>query len=299
MKISFAKMSGAGNDFVVIDNRSGSIVNGPETARKLCDRRWGIGADGLLLVEKSRKADYRMMYYNADGSYGGMCGNGGRCIALFAVRHGIATASHTFEALKHVYRAKISRNEVTLWMRNPRELLTNVAISLEGKRQLVNFVDTGAPHAVIPVRDLKVGKKRLENLDVVRLGRKLRHHRFFTASGTNVNFIEAKRRKFLKIRTYERGVEGETLACGTGSIAAALIAHKLWGFDPPVKVLPRSEAPLWVDFDVVEGDMTNVRLKGPAEIVFQGKIDLPRVSRRGTGLRWIRFRPRRRREGGF
>jgi len=295
MKISFTKMSGAGNDFVVIDNRSGIIVNGPEIARKLCDRRWGIGADGLLLVEKSRKAHYRMMYYNADGSYGGMCGNGGRCIAAFAVRHGLAPPRHSFEALKYIYRVHVGREEVTLWMKNPRELLTNVAISLEGKRQVVNFVDTGAPHAVVAVRDLKVRKRRLEDLDVVGLGRKLRSHRFFTSGGTNVNFIELKRRKSLKIRTYERGVENETLACGTGSIAAAVIAHELWGLEPPVKIVPQSHVPLWVNFEVEGDEIVNVSLRGPAEVIFEGKTELPSVSRLRKGLRWMRFRRKKRR----
>jgi len=279
MRFQFTKMTGAGNDFVVIDNRSRRIKDRARLARLLCDRRWGIGADGLLLLERSRKADYRMMYYNADGSYGGMCGNGGRCIALYAVKMHIAPSEHAFEALGYVYRARVKRNTVCLWMKQPKDLKINAAVRFLGRRQRLNFVDTGSPHAVVPVETLGRGRTKLQGLDVFTIGRSLRHHSLFAPRGTNVNFVELKRDKSLRIRTFERGVENETLACGTGSIAAAIVAHILWRVNPPVRVIPRSGVPLLVDFDDRLGRITNVRLTGPAQITFVGSVDVRRRQR--------------------
>ncbi|MEK6756706.1 MAG: diaminopimelate epimerase [Bacteroidota bacterium] len=274
MKIEFTKMTGAGNDFVVIDNRSRRITNGPRAAKQLCDRRWGIGADGLLLLERSRKADYRMMYYNADGSYGGMCGNGGRCIALYAVRNRIAPAKHSIEALDYVYKAVVKRDSVTLWMKKPKDLQINASLRLQGRRQLINFVDTGSPHAVVPINTLADGTSKLEELDAYTLGRRLRYHPHFAPKGTNANFVQLSRDKSVKLRTYERGVESETLACGTGSIAAAIVAYKIWDVKPPVKLIPRSGVPLIVNFRAERGEIEDVRLTGPAQFVFRGAIEL-------------------------
>jgi diaminopimelate epimerase len=215
-----------------------------------------------------------MMYFNADGSYGGMCGNGGRCIALYAVRKHIATSEHAFEALGYAYRALVRRNTVTLWMKKPRHLKIDATIRFLGRQQRLNFVDTGSPHAVVPVETLGRGRTKLQDLDVFTIGRSLRHHSFFAPRGTNVNFVQLRRDKSLRIRTYERGVENETLACGTGSIAAAIAAHILWGVNPPVRVIPRSGVPLMVDFDERHGRITNVRLTGPAEMTFIGSVEV-------------------------
>ncbi len=282
MRVAFTKMTGAGNDFVVIDNRSRRIKDRPRLARLLCDRRWGIGADGLLLLEKSRKADYRMMYYNADGSYGGMCGNGGRCIALYAVKRHIAASEHAFEALDYVYRARVKRGTVCLWMKQPRDLKVNATVRFLGRQQRLSFVDTGSPHAVVPVEALGGGRTKLQDLDVFTIGGRLRHHSFFAPRGTNVNFVELKRDNSLRIRTFERGVENETLACGTGSIAAAIAAHVLWQVKPPVRVIPRSGVPLIVAFDESLGKITNVTLTGPAQITFVGSVDVRRRQRAST-----------------
>ena len=273
MKIWFTKMSGAGNDFVVIDNRSRQIRNGPRAARILCDRRWGIGADGLLLLEKSRKADYRMMYFNADGSYGGMCGNGGRCIARYAVLNGIAPGNHRFEALKHIYAARVEGSEVKLTMKDPVGLDLKRKIRLHGKRVKVSFVNTGSPHAVVFCDDLGRGKT-LKAIDVVDLGSEIRHHSAFRPSGTNANFVERARGNSFRIRTYERGVENETMACGTGSIACAIVASRLWKLKPPIFVVAESGKKLKVDFDDDGTRISNVRLSGPTVICFYGLYEL-------------------------
>jgi len=267
-------MSGAGNDFVVIDNRKGSIRNAHELAPKLCDRRWGIGADGLLLVETSENADYRMMYYNADGSYGGMCGNGGRCIALFTESTGIAKRTQSFEALGHIYNAKVENSSVKLSMKNPAALKLNVVLPVKRKRVKVHFIDTGSPHVVIPVQNISRTMKSVDKVDVESLGHAIRHHKKFRPDGTNVNFIEQHDANSIRMRTYERGVEGETLACGTGSVASAILAAMLWKMTPPITVLTRSNKELLVNFSTENGSIQDVSLSGPATVTFEGIVDI-------------------------
>jgi len=273
MKVKFTKMTGAGNDFVVIDDRTRRIRNGPKAAKLLCDRRWGIGADGLLLLQKSRRASYKMMYYNADGSFGGMCGNGGRCIAFYAFSGKIASRKHLFEALDHIYSATVSKTEVILTMKDPRNALSNIEIALDSQRLQVSFIDTGSPHVVVLVESL-TSAASLDDLDVLRLGRMIRQDGQFAPAGANVNFIERIRGNSIRIRTYERGVEDETLACGTGSIASAIVATRRWNMIPPVTVIPRSRVPLRVDFSVLDESIQNVRLTGPAKVVYTGLVQL-------------------------
>lgn len=274
MKIKFTKMSGTGNDFVVIDNRAGLITDGPSLAKKICDRRWGVGADGLLLVEKSDKAAYRMMYYNADGSYGGMCGNGGRCIANFAVDRGIAPKDHSFDALDYLYEAHIGETSVMLHMKDPKNLKLNFVLPVVGKKVKVHFVDTGAPHVVIPVQNIAKRKPSLESLNVHDLGSKIRYHKKFLPDGTNVNFIELTAVKQLKMRTYERGVESETLACGTGSVASAIVGSLLYGLESPVKIITRSGSMLTVNFKKRGKQFSDVSLSGPVTVTFTGEFGL-------------------------
>jgi diaminopimelate epimerase len=273
MRTNFTKMTGAGNDFVVIDNRTKRIEAASKVARLLCDRRWGIGADGLLLLEKSRRACYRMMYYNADGSYGGMCGNGGRCIAWFAFANRIAGRTHEFEALNHVYAAKILKNEVVLTMKDPRKVKIGEEIPLGSGKLMINSIDTGSPHVVVPVDNLPE-VVRLDDVDVLGMGRKLRFDLHFSPSGTNVNFIERAGRNSIRIRTYERGVEAETLACGTGSIASAIVAARLWNLKSPIGVIPKSNMPLRIAFNEKDGAINQVQLTGPASVVYTGAIQI-------------------------
>ena len=272
MVIEFTKMSGAGNDFVVIDNRDGKISDAPGTARKLCDRHNGIGADGLLLLETSQSASYRMMYYNADGSYGGMCGNGGRCISAFAVEAGIASEKHDFMALEHVYRAEVAGNRVRLSMKDPKNVQKSVVLPIGKKRLTVFSVDTGSPHVVMEAK--KLTRRGLESVDVEGLGSTIRHHRKFNPAGTNVNFVEINGANSLKIRTYERGVEAETMACGTGSIAAAVYGVLMKGLGLPVRVMPKSGQEIAVDFVLKGEEIGNVSLSGPAVVVFRGSVEI-------------------------
>jgi diaminopimelate epimerase len=267
-------MTGAGNDFVVIDNRRGVVSSRSNAARKLCDRRFGVGADGLLLVERSSRADYKMQYYNSDGSYGGMCGNGGRCIALFSLQNGIATSRQKFEALGHVYHADVSGSKVTLRMKNPRDIRMDFVLRIGTQRLPVHFVDTGSPHVVLFVQEkARETKTGLEQIDVLKIGRAVRYHRRFSPRGTNVNFVQVKDAKTIQMRTYERGVEDETLACGTGAIASAIISQLRKKVSPPVNVVTRSNQVLTVDFSNRKGKISNVSLTGPAEVSFNGEVD--------------------------
>jgi diaminopimelate epimerase len=266
-------MSGAGNDFVVIDNRHGIIKDSNAFARKVCDRHWSVGADGLLLLESSEKASYLMMYYNADGSYGGMCGNGGRCISMYAFLNTIANSNHTFEALDHIYSVSIDSENVTLHMKNPRALKLNQHMVLEKKNISYHSVDTGAPHIVLDVKEL-IKKIDFDEFDVQHWGKILRWHKKFSPAGTNVNFIKILDDTVVQMRTFERGVEAETLACGTGSIASAIITYKKWKLNKPITIIPTSTIPLWVDFDEVGKEIQNVTLRGPATITFTGSLNV-------------------------
>ncbi|MFH0990214.1 MAG: diaminopimelate epimerase [bacterium] len=273
MSVHFTKMSGAGNDFIVIDNRESLVRQHGKVARKLCDRKWGIGADGLLLLENSKIADFRMRYYNADGSYGGMCGNGGRCISLFAFEEGIVKKAHRFEALGHIYRAIVSRNEVSLVMKNPSNICFDLEIPFNKKRIKAVFLNTGSPHVVVVVSNLK-RTMSIENVDVLDIGRSIRNMKSLFKEGTNVNFIERKKDGTVHMRTYERGVEDETLACGTGSIACAITAAQEWELNTPIKIVTRSRKILTIDYDAVGKEIKNVILRGPALTVFKGVINV-------------------------
>ncbi len=275
MKIPFVKMSGAGNDFVVIDNRQKLITNAPEFAKSVCNRRWGIGADGLLLIEPSKKAAYRMMYYNADGSYGGMCGNGGRCIAKFAFDKGIANANHQFEALGHYYSVSILEGSVRLSMIDPKSLESDIVLQITSLRKPLSvfFIDTGSPHVVIAREEMSDFPK-LKAIPLEKLGPEIRFHNRFSPNGTNVNIVELESDKSVSVRTYERGVEAETLACGTGSVAAAIFAHMHWRIKSPIRIIPASKAEVSVTFDVDQNRYKNIFLTGPAIETFKGEIEI-------------------------
>ena len=271
MKIEFEKMSGAGNDFIVIDNRDKKIRNRVSAAKKLCDRHWGIGADGLLLIEKSKSVAYRMMYFNADGSYGGMCGNGGRCIALFAYKHGIAKKKHSFDALNHIYLAEIKSNSVVqLQMKDPIGMSLSKVLNLHGGSLTYHAINTGSPHIIVDCSN----EKDLSTVDVHGLGHELRYHSAFQPEGTNVNFIKNIGLNKAALRTYERGVEGETLACGTGSVASAIIASRIWKFKSPITIVPTSGVALSVSFNTNQDKTSNVLLTGPAKTIFTGSFTI-------------------------
>jgi diaminopimelate epimerase len=275
MKIEFYKMSGAGNDFVVIDNRNGKIKNKVALAKKLCERRYGIGADGLMLIDKAKDADFTMSYYNADGSYGGMCGNGGRCISYLAYVLKAAGKKQEFIANEHRYKSEIFKNRIALTMLDPWDMVFNEQLSLNGNVYPYHFINTGAPHVVIDVNDLSTKFPQLDNTPVELLGAQIRYHENFKPAGTNVNFIKRNTASQIFVRTYERGVEAETHACGTGSVASALVASTLWKIPSPITVIPKSGKKLTVKFKKKsDTDYYNIQLIGPAEITFRGTIDV-------------------------
>ncbi|MBX2992190.1 MAG: diaminopimelate epimerase [Bacteroidetes bacterium] len=261
--IHFTKMSGAGNDFVVIDNMSRQLnTDYTRLAQAVCSRHFGIGADGLLVLEPSRDTDFLMRYYNADGSYGGMCGNGGRCIARYAVLTGKSGRKLRFSALDHEYSAEVLERSVKLWMKAPKILNNNMLKdTLSGI-----FLDTGSPHFVCEVADLNA-------VDVISVGRAIRFHGDFAPDGCNVNFVERTGENELSLRTYERGVEGETLACGTGSVASAIFAALFRQMQSPVDIKVRSGEIVRVFFARKEDEFFDVILEGSAHVLFSGEFE--------------------------
>ncbi|HOX07073.1 MAG TPA: diaminopimelate epimerase [Planctomycetota bacterium] len=269
MKLAFWKMNGAGNDFVVADNRGGAVAEKRLAgfAEKFCHRRTGVGADGVLLVEKAPAApgglDFRMRYLNADGSEASMCGNGARCIASYAHAIGAAPAKMRFLTGAGPVGAEVTPGGAIIDMPEPTEPEPRY-VDLAGRAVELWFLSTGVPHAVVPVGDL-------ENCDIVGLGRALRRHAAFAPAGTNVNFI-TRQGQGLAIRTYERGVEDETLACGTGASAAALTAARIWKLSSPVPVAARG-GNLRIHFAEKAGRFTGVRLEGPVQVSFRGELE--------------------------
>jgi diaminopimelate epimerase len=266
--LRFIKMNGAGNDFVMLDNRSGSIQLSREQISKICDRHRGVGADGILLLENpSDRADFRMRYYNRDGGEAEMCGNGARCFARFANKVAGTNGPITFETPAGIIGAELKGDRVTLQMSDPTDLRLNVPLQLEGEDAVVHFINTGVPHVVIPV-------SRVDMVRVPARGAAIRYHEMFSPKGANANFMEKRGSKNIAIRTYERGVEDETLACGTGVVASALVFAVLAKTRGPIGVLVQGGTELTVDFDK-EGDrFRQVRLTGPAEFVFEGTIEV-------------------------
>jgi diaminopimelate epimerase len=266
--LRFTKMNGAGNDFVLFDNRTGEIDLDRHQIAQLCDRHRGIGADGILLLEKpTNRADFRMRYFNADGGEAEMCGNGARCFARFANKVGGQKTEISFETPAGVISAELKGQLVTLRMTEPTDLRLNVDLSMAAEDKTVHFINSGVPHVVIPVA-------KIDEADVRREGVAIRYHKMFSPNGTNVNFIEKRGPNKIAIRTYERGVEDETLACGTGIVASALIFAAFEDCEGPVTVLARGGDELQVDFERVAGRFRNVTLTGPAEFVFEGEIEI-------------------------
>jgi diaminopimelate epimerase len=273
--LEFTKMSGAGNDFVVLDNRKRILLDPTEFARSVCDRRFGVGADGVLLLELSRVADFMMRYYNADGSYGGMCGNGGRCISRFAFLEQIVQKREMrFEALDHIYTAALLKDGVRLWMKAPSDFRLQKRLELLGVQVQFHFVNTGSPHCVLFLDENRLLGATVDDVGVEHLGREIRANNYFSPEGTNVTFVEEKGSSLFRTRTYERGVEAETLACGTGSVATALLANRVKSAMPPVKILVKSGESLTVDFVHKEDDLyQDVSLEGSAHVTFKGVLN--------------------------
>lgn len=266
--LRFTKMNGAGNDFVMIDNRAGDVRLRPEQIVRICDRHSGVGADGILLLERgSNGADFRMRYYNRDGGEAEMCGNGARCFARFANKIANAPTKISFQTPAGLIRGELHGELVTLQMSEPKDLQLNVGLEVEGEDTKVHYINSGVPHVVIPVA-------RVDVVHVYERGRALRRHQKFAPAGANVNFIEKRGPREILVRTYERGVEDETLACGTGVVASALVFAATEKVDGPISVTVRSGSELSVDFKRAGDKFTNVTLTGPAEFAFEGTIEI-------------------------
>ena len=262
-------MNGAGNDFVVVDNRDGRYALSKAQIARLCDRHQGVGADGLLAVEPAQQgADFRMRYYNADGGEAEMCGNGARCFARFAnFLNGFSLGQVSFETPAGVIGATFHGDLVKIKMSEPHQLQQDLALEAAGTELTVHSLNTGVPHAVVFVGDLA-------EVPVKSWGAALRYHPHFAPRGTNANFVHRIGTSHIAIRTYERGVEDETLACGTGTVACAILHHLRTGHPSPISVDVRSGDTLEIGF-TREGDrFRDVTLTGPAEIVFQGSLQL-------------------------
>jgi len=266
-KIPFTKMQGSGNDFILIDNRRGVLrgMNLKNSAVTVCDRHYSVGADGLIVIMPSRKADFKWRFFNADGSEAEMCGNGSRCAARFASIKKIAPKDMKFETLAGIIHAQVKPNTVKVQLTGASGLRMNITVPLESGLRMGHFINTGVPHLVYLSKDLN-------SEDVDRVGRTTRYHELFKPAGTNVNFIQIQGSRKLRIRTYERGVEGETLACGTGAVAAALIAGALGAVTSPAEVQTWSGEKLIVSFERLGEGFGNIHLEGAAQVICEGVV---------------------------
>jgi len=260
------KLSGAGNDFVIIDNRQNIIPeDGANFVTKVCARRVSVGADGLLLVEESDAADFLMRYFNADGSEAETCGNGARCISKFAYANGIVQEKMRFETKAGIYEADIIGENVKVRMGDTVDIRLNFPLKLEDGEHTICFANSGVPHAVFFEDDL-------EGADVFNKGRQTRYHDDFKPAGTNANFVRVRDEHAMEIRTYERGVEDETLACGTGAIAAAVVTASLGKVTSPVSMYTAGGYVLTIYFDLADAVAKNVYLEGDARIIYSGEL---------------------------
>lgn len=269
MLLQFTKMNGAGNDFVLLDNRERRVELTREQVARLCDRHAGVGADGVIaLIEcESGRADWAWQFCNSDGSEAEMCGNGARCFARYVQKITGAQGSFRFETVAGIIGARFDGKLVTVDLTQPGELKLNQQVALSTGEQEIHSLNTGVPHAVLFVSDA-------DKAMITTLGPEIRRHQAFAPRGTNVNFVQVLERGVIRVRTYERGVEGETLACGTGVTASALVSSRLHAFPSPVKVIVQSGAELSVSFVEQDGHFAQVQLSGPADFVFEGIIEI-------------------------
>lgn len=266
-RIPFIKMSGSGNDFIIIDNRRGVItgMSPSRLAARICTPRLSVGGDGLILIERSRNANVRWRLFNADGSKAAFSGNGARCAARCASLKKIAPPQMTCETPAGLIRAEVRGDVVTVGFPPPTRLQINLAVPLDDRTVHGHFIEAGVPHFVTFV-------DALEEVDIVALGRQVRRHPVFHPEGANVNFVRITGPRTLTLRTYERGVEDETLACGSGSVASSLIAGVLGKVSSPVTVTQRSGEKLRVSFSSKESAFSDVSLTGDARVVYEGVL---------------------------
>lgn len=275
--IPFTKMSGTGNDFIVIDHRQPVIPENEQAsfARQVCRRMFAAGADGLILIEASATADFSWRFYNADGSLAEMCGNGARCAARFAFERGIAGRTMRFATLAGIIKAEIidglgpDRHEVSLLMTAPFDMRRDLTVTLDGQNKTVQFMNSGVPHAILFI-------DKGEDFPLKKWGRAIRMHKMFQPAGTNANFVQVLGDNTIRVRTYERGVEDETMACGTGAVASAIFATMAGHTVSPVRVITSGGDQLTIRFDLtIDSNTTRadqVFLEGPARIIYEGQL---------------------------
>ncbi|MCS7280144.1 MAG: diaminopimelate epimerase [Desulfobacterota bacterium] len=261
--LKFYKMTACGNDFIIIDNRESVIEknfeNVTEFVKNICRRNLSVGADGVILVEKSNVADFGWRFFNSDGSEAEMCGNGGRCVARFAYEMGIASNVMRFETKSGIIRAEVSGKRVKIELTEPHSLKLDYEISLNDREIFISSVNTGVPHVVLVYENI-------ESAPVSELGREIRFHSAFSPGGTNVNFVKVLNSGEIMVRTYERGVEGETYACGTGAVASAVVLNKKDMVGDEVNVITRGGEILKVYL------RDGVFLEGEVRFVFEGRL---------------------------
>lgn len=265
--IEFWKMSGSGNDFILIDNRNGQVKDEEMglLVERACRRRESVGADGVIFVVGSDHYDFAWHYYNADGGEVEMCGNGGRCVSRFAFLKGIAGSEMTFETSAGPISAEVNGRMVKVLMPKPTGILMDLDLENPGGWKSIDFINTGVPHVVIGVEDLS-------GHPVKEQGRFIRYHSSFSPEGTNADFMKKMGPDQLEIRTYERGVEDETLACGTGAIACALVGAARGLVRSPVKVKTRGGEVLEIYFQQKDGSFEQVWLEGSTSIIYRGEL---------------------------
>jgi diaminopimelate epimerase len=275
VKIDFVKMNGAANDFIMVDNRTGSIRLPGDAVAALCDRRRGVGADGLILIEPAPENDFFMHYYNSDGGEEVMCGNGARCAAYFAASVGLGNSDPQSTTLHFLtgsgtIDARVSGELVSMSMMDAREMRRSVRTQVAPMGAAVHFMVVGTRHAVVPLDDVTV----LTADEVVKFGRALRHDPAFAPGGANVNFASLADDGRMHLRTYEKGIEGETLACGTGSVASAVIFAHDRRVKSPVRVMQHSGDELLISFEPNPDGAGHVRMEGPVRVNFRGVADV-------------------------
>lgn len=268
MLIDFEKFHGAGNDFIFIDNRSGKVPadKKAELVTTACHRRFGVGADGVMFIESDPELDFSWDFYNSDASRGEMCGNGSRCAAVFAHMIGAAGKKMTFRTLAGPIEAELTDRGARVRLTDCTLPGPAATLTVDGANREFWFLNTGVPHAILP-------ESNLDTLDIKRIGALIRYHPHFAPAGTNVNFIQKIDASHLNIRTYERGVEDETWACGTGSTAAAIAACQYLGCTCPVVVRTKG-GELVIQYSIQNGKAVNVLMEGPAVHVFSGKLEI-------------------------
>lgn len=264
--ISFSKYSGCGNDFIIIDNRSFHFpVDDLALIRHLCKPRIGIGADGIILLENSHSADFRMRIFNADGTEAEMCGNGLRCLGKFLEEINIPGTEFSIEVMGKQHRITITPDAVTVTLPPAENIEWSKQLSMGGETFDLDYLNTGVPHAILFTDNL-------ESADLVHAAPQIRHHHAFSPQGTNVNYASVDSQGVVHVRTYERGVEKETLSCGTGSAAAALAASKRFGIACPVKVQTRTGEILEISWPLKGSDVQEITIKGPVKKIYTGLV---------------------------